>query len=712
MMALMLAATSMLLVISPAQAVAPGSPTIDSITAGNVTLSVNFTVGGAGDSAITSYEYSTNGGTTWKARETGTTESPLVITTVSTAATALVNGTAYTVAIRAVNSSGSGSASTTVAAVPSTVPTAPTVGVVTASSTQLSWAFTPLATTVAMGGLTVTNYEYSLDGGSTWTVRSPLAVTSPLVITGLTNGTAYSLALRAVNPNGSGATSALASGTPKGVPATPSIVSITPSSQTLTVTFTAASDGGSTITNYQYTTNAGTNWKNRATGTTASPIVITTVSSGAGALANGTAYVVGIRAVNAIGNSASSNFVSGTPATVPGAPTAVTAVAGNGSAAVSWTAPASTGGAAITSYTVTSTAGGFTCTATTTPCTVTGLTAGGGYSFTVTATNIVGTSAASTASTSVVPTAAAPSAPTGVSGIVGNGQVTVSWSVPSSNGGATITSYTATASPSGATCSTSGTFCVFTGLSNGTAYSFTVTATNSAGTSVASAASGGLVPTTGVVAPGTPSITSVVAGDGSAVVNVNPGSGGAPTLYTVTSSPGGLTCSTTGTSCTVTGLSNGTAYSFTATASNSVGTSGRSSASTSVTPSASVAPPTPAPTTVTAPSSGTIEAPPVAESKVLVASPSLSKATEKTLDALAAKAKKCRCKIAITVTDTRTAAAKKADPRLPSKIATSLSKYLKSKDPKASVSTKVVNVKPTSGAGIKGLPVTVTLRKP
>ncbi len=596
-----LAASSLLLASAPAHALVPSAPTIDSITPGNAQLSVAFTAGDDGGSAITSYQYSTNGGTTWKTRETGTTASPIVLTTVSTAATALVNGTVYTIAIRAVNGDGNGAASTTVAAIPSTVPNAPTVGTVTASTTQLSWAFTPLSTIVTMGGLTVTNYEYSTDGGTTWSARSPVSITSPVVITGLTNGTSYSLALRAVNPNGSGATSALGTGTPVGVPSAPTITSITPSSTVLTVAFTASGTGGSAITTYQYTTNGGTTWKNRQTGSTDSPLVITSVSTAATALANGTAYSVAIRAVNAVGSGDSSNFVSGTPATVPGAPTSPTAVAGTGSATVSWTAPASNGGAAVTSYTVTSSGSALTCTSATTSCTVNGLTAGGGYTFTVTATNAAGTSAASTASSSVIPTAAAPGAPTGVSGIAGNGQVTVTWSAPSSTGGAAISSYTATASPGGNTCTATGTSCAMTGLTNGTSYTFTVKATNSAGTSAASAASAAITPTSGILAPGAPRVTAVVAGNGLATVSVAAVSGGAPTLYTVTSSPGGFTCSTTSTSCTVSGLTNGTSYTFTATASNTAGTSAASAASTAVTPTAGAPTPTPTPTPTPSP---------------------------------------------------------------------------------------------------------------
>lgn len=95
-------------------------------------------------------------------------------------------------------------------------------------------------------------------------------------------------------------------------------------------------------------------------------------------------------------------------ATIPGAPVIGTATAGNGQATVTFTAPTSNGGVAIAGYTVTSNPGGFTGMGSGTPITVTGLTNGTAYTFTVTATNAAGTSAASAASNSVTPGTNAP----------------------------------------------------------------------------------------------------------------------------------------------------------------------------------------------------------------------------------------------------------------------------------------------------------------
>jgi hypothetical protein len=88
------------------------------------------------------------------------------------------------------------------------------------------------------------------------------------------------------------------------------------------------------------------------------------------------------------------------------APTIGTVVAGNQQATVPFTAPSSDGGSAITSYTATSSPGGITGTISQSgsgSITVTGLTNGTAYTFSVTATNAIGTSAASDASSSIIP---------------------------------------------------------------------------------------------------------------------------------------------------------------------------------------------------------------------------------------------------------------------------------------------------------------------
>ena len=182
----------------------------------------------------------------------------------------------------------------------------------------------------------------------------------------------------------------------------------------------------------------------------------------------------------------------------------MTATADTGAAVISWTAPANNGGKPILSYkamVVGDTA--LSCESATSPCKITGLTAGTTYNVVVRATNEVGGGPNSLASNAVIPVAAvvptAPRTPTAV--VNSSSTVTVSWIAPLNTGGAAITAYTVTSAPGGVTCVNTGELtCQVQGLTQGTAYTFTVVATNSAGNSPASVATASV--TTTAILPG------------------------------------------------------------------------------------------------------------------------------------------------------------------------------------------------------------------
>ena len=128
--------------------------------------------------------------------------------------------------------------------------------------------------------------------------------------------------------------------------------------------------------------------------------------------------------------------------------------------------------------------------------------------------------------------------------------------------------YVVTASPGGGTCTTTTSGCVISGLTNNQEYSIAVTATNGFGSSRV---------TTSVATPvGPPApVTSLSATVQSQSLLMSwargEGDGGGVT-YTATTAPGGLTCSTSTTSCTITGLTNGTEYSVSVVGANALGT--------------------------------------------------------------------------------------------------------------------------------------------
>jgi hypothetical protein len=340
------------------------------------------------------------------------------------------------------------------------------------------------------GGSPITGYTItSSPGGVTKTVGGTLTTGT---VTGLTNGTTYTFTVVATNASGSSpASSPSADTTPAAVPGAPTGVVAVKGDASATVSWTApSSTGGSPLTGYTVTAAPG------GQATTVAPDRTSTTIPG---LTNGTAYTFSVVATNAVGSSPAAKSGTVTPSTTPGAPTLVTAVKGDRTATVSWTAPSSTGGSAITGYTITSTPGGVTkaVAGTVTTGTVSGLTNGTAYTFTVVATNASGAGAASLPSDAVTPSAP-PGAPGGVTATRGDTTATVSWAASAANG-APVTAYTVTATPGATTRTVPGdvTSLVFSGLANGTSYTFTVTATNAAGTSAASAPSGAVTPVAG-----------------------------------------------------------------------------------------------------------------------------------------------------------------------------------------------------------------------
>ncbi|WP_259524209.1 Ig-like domain-containing protein [Shewanella baltica] len=263
-------------------------------------------------------------------------------------------------------------------------PGAPTNPSATAGDTQASVAF---VAPVNIGGSAITGYTVTTNPAHVVPVNG---ASSPLVITGLTNGQAYTFTVTATNTEGTGAASVASNSINPAAAQT--ITFANPSAQNFGTapTLTATSNSGLTPTFTSSTTSVCTITSAGAlTFVTAGSCTINADQPGDGSYLPAT-QVSRTFTVNPI---------------LPGAPTTVVATAGDTAASVVFIAPVSAGGVNITGYTVTSTPGGFTGIGAGSPIMVTGLTNGTSYTFTVTATNIVGTGIASSASNSVTPNA-------------------------------------------------------------------------------------------------------------------------------------------------------------------------------------------------------------------------------------------------------------------------------------------------------------------
>ena len=562
-------------------ATVPGAPTIGTATAGNQSASVTFTPPGSnGGATITGYTVTATDSTNAAGDTTqGGTASPIVVN-------GLNNGDSYTFIVAATNSVGTGAASgPSNAVVPVTVPDAPAAPTATAGNTQATVTWTvPYDEGSAITGYVITPYIGA-------TAQTPIDLGPDVTtanITGLTNGTAYTFTVAATNGVGTGVASAASNAvTPVTVPDAPVVGTATAGNTQASLSFTL--DGGnptegSPITSYTVTaTDLSNALGTQSQSGTASPITVS-------GLTNGDVYTLSVTATNAVGTSApsaGSNDV--VPATVPNAPAAPTVTAGNKSVTVDWTAP-SNEGQPISGYVLTPYIG-----ATAQPAInlgnvltdqVTGLTNGTAYTFTVAATNDLGTGLASPASVPVTPVTV-PDAPVIESALAGNAQAALTWSTPDDEGSA-ITGYVITPHI-GSTAQTAVDVGPvnsddFTGLTNGTAYTFTVAAINGVGTGAASAASDAVTPAT---EPGAPTAVKGTAGKGSVKLTWDaPASdgGSAITGYIITPSSGSPVTVGDVTTSTVTRLTNGVAYTFKVAAINGVGTGAASAKSTSVTP--------------------------------------------------------------------------------------------------------------------------------
>jgi Domain of unknown function (DUF4082)/Fibronectin type III domain/Bacterial Ig domain len=537
---------------------APGQVTNVTATAGHGAATVSWTAPSGG--GATSYIVTPFIGSTAQTATTVTGAPPATTATINN----LTAGTAYTFTVQAVNNNGNGPASaqsnsvTPTGAIAPSAPTAVTASPATGQA-QVSWT-TPNANGNPITGYTVTPFIGT-------TAQTPVPVSNgsatSATVTGLTTGTAYTFTVSATNSVGTSAASTASSAvTPQDTIfdfAAPAVADAgDPSSLEVGVKFTASVSGQVTgVRFYKAAANTGAHigslWS--STGTLLSSATFTNETASGWqfvtfpspvSVTAGTTYVAGYfdpsghysatssgfssaftnSPLTALANATSANGVYAYSSTStfpsssfsasnywvdvlftpqpPGQVTNVIATAGNASATVSWTAPS---GGGATSYIVTPFIGSTAQTPVTingtppaTNTTITGLTSGTAYTFTVQAANANGNGPVSAHSNSVTPTGAiAPSAPTAVTASPATGQAQVSWTTPN-NGGSPITSYTVTPFI-GTTAQTpvpvsngSATSATVTGLTTGTAYTFTVSATNSIGTSAASTASSAATP--------------------------------------------------------------------------------------------------------------------------------------------------------------------------------------------------------------------------
>ena len=365
----------------------PSKPNAPSLTTGNGQITASWSAPSSNAGALTHYDL--------RYRRVGTSSWTQIdgITSRSRTVTGLSNGRSYEFQVRAANAIGDGAWSDSMTATPATVPSAPSAPTLQTGNGQLTASWNE----PSANGASITHYDLQHRISGSWTLVENISGTSR-TISGLTNGTAYQVRVRAANSAGDGAWSSTATATPGAVPNAPSAPSLTSSSGQITASWSAPGNNGAAITHYDLRHRAGSGSWTRIDNISGTSRTIT-------GLTNGTSYDVQVRAANSRGDGPWSSTASATPGAVPGKPSAPSLIPSNAQIMVSWSAPSSTGGA-ITHYDLQYRRSGSWTRIdgiTSRSRTITGLTNGSSYEVRVRAANAVGDGAWSN-TTSATPT--------------------------------------------------------------------------------------------------------------------------------------------------------------------------------------------------------------------------------------------------------------------------------------------------------------------
>ena len=309
----------------------PSKPNAPSLSTGNGQITASWSAPSSNAGALTHYDL--------RHRRVGTSSWTQIdgITSRSRTVTGLSNGRSYEFQVRAANAIGDGAWSDSMTATPATVPSAPSAPTLQTGNGQLTASWDE----PSANGASITHYDLQHRISGSWTLVENISGTSR-TISGLTNGTAYQVRVRAANSAGDGAWSATATATPGAVPNAPSAPSLSSASGQITAAWSAPGNNGAAITHYDLRHRAGSGSWTQIDGISGTSRTVT-------GLTNGTEYDVQVRAANSRGDGPWSTTATATPGAVPGKPSAPSLIPSNGQIAVMWTAPSSTGGA-ITHY--------------------------------------------------------------------------------------------------------------------------------------------------------------------------------------------------------------------------------------------------------------------------------------------------------------------------------------------------------------------------